>query len=180
MPRHDCHTLRRLLPPHQYASSPGQDPAKRTRRTRPPKNQHLFKMSKNPATIPLPSGSNTRPFQFLQLQPAPRPDFVPTTCPAPAAINQKLVTKDSWREEIPHARVPFAFGHQPKTINHQPTFSLRKASHKGPVRIYVTLHDLHDSNGNVPQMRDRFPAAAPDGGASVPASLLHLFSPSAI
>jgi hypothetical protein len=29
-------------------------------------------------------------------------------------------------------------------------------SHKSPTRIYVTLHDLHDSNGSVPEMKNSF------------------------
>ena len=111
-----------------------------------PITQPILRCQRTTAGVPLPPESNTPRFQFLQPALDSRAgstssDSASTTCPAQ---------------------------HLRRGINSQPSTSLllsmRPFSHKSPARVYVTLHGLHDSNGNLRQMKIVCPALLAETG----------------
>jgi hypothetical protein len=87
-----------------------------------------IKMSKNPAPVAPPSVRNTRPFQLLQLC---------TTAGFRPGHNDRPFFW-FW---------PSTINHQPRTI-HQLLLSMAETLSHPHVRVAVTLHGLHDLQGN--------------------------------
>jgi hypothetical protein len=129
-----------------------QKPARHPRR--PPEITSVLKCQRTADPV-LHSTLGNRHLQF--------PSTLPPSCSfmeQNAAILISVLGRISSRPPVPRssARIsdrPLSDSrHQPSTINQEPVqflLSLRAASHKRAAPIYVTLHGLHDSNGNKKQ-----------------------------